>query len=44
MSREPSNMRIDPFYVTELEDALINFWIPKMLEFPLLMNGTSTGK
>lgn len=33
---KPSNMNIDPFYATELEDALINFWIPKTLEFPLL--------
>lgn len=36
MGLKPSNMRIDPFYAEELEDALINFWIPKTHEFSML--------
>lgn len=29
-----SDMRIDPLYVTELEDALTNFWIPMTAAHP----------
>ncbi|GGB81435.1 hypothetical protein GCM10011325_06120 [Dyadobacter sediminis] len=32
----PSSMEIDPLYATELEDALLHFWIPKTQEFPML--------
>src|ERR1700733_146114 len=29
-----SNMQIDPFYKNEVDDAMINFWLPKTLEYP----------
>ena len=29
-----SNMQIDPFYKNEVDDAMINFWLPKTLEHP----------
>jgi ribosomal-protein-alanine N-acetyltransferase len=29
-----SNMQIDPFYKNEVNDAMINFWLPKTLEHP----------
>ncbi|SKB51269.1 GNAT family N-acetyltransferase [Dyadobacter psychrophilus] len=29
-----SEIKIDPLYVTEIEDALVNFWLPKTLQFP----------
>jgi len=29
-----SNMQIDPFYKSEVDDAMINFWLPKTLEHP----------
>ncbi|MCF0060524.1 GNAT family N-acetyltransferase [Dyadobacter chenwenxiniae] len=29
-----SEIKIDPLYVTEIEDALVNFWLPKTLAFP----------
>ncbi len=29
-----SSMQIDPFYKNEVDDAMINFWLPKTLEHP----------
>jgi ribosomal-protein-alanine N-acetyltransferase len=29
-----SNMQIDPFYKNEVDDAMVNFWLPKTLEHP----------
>jgi RimJ/RimL family protein N-acetyltransferase len=29
-----SNMQTDPFYQNEVDDAMINFWLPKTLEHP----------
>ncbi len=29
-----SAMQIDPFYKNEVDDAMINFWLPKTLEHP----------
>ena len=29
-----SAMLIDPFYIAEMEDAMINFWLPKTLAHP----------
>lgn len=29
-----SAMQIDAFYINEMEDAMINFWLPKTLEHP----------
>ncbi|NHA07954.1 GNAT family N-acetyltransferase [Mucilaginibacter sp. HC2] len=30
----PSAMLIDPLYQHEIDDAMINFWLPKTLEYP----------
>jgi ribosomal-protein-alanine N-acetyltransferase len=29
-----SNMQVDPFYKNEVDDAMVNFWLPKTLEHP----------
>jgi len=29
-----SSMLIDPFYKNEVDDAMVNFWLPKTLEHP----------
>jgi ribosomal-protein-alanine N-acetyltransferase len=29
-----TEIKINPLYVAEIEDALVNFWLPKTLEFP----------
>lgn len=34
LSLQPSSMKIDPLYKSEVEDALTHYWIPKTLEHP----------